>query len=107
MAGDCYLHLSTQWYTIWDRGWGDDDWHAVRILDEGFGKKGRLEYLVEWDGVDPATGERYAASWEPRNNCTRDLKRDWKAGSVVVATPCQQLFRWSMASTSDRSPRSC
>lgn len=45
----------------------DGDWHAIsEILDERR-KHGRLEYLVDWEGKDPRTGERYDQSWVSRS----------------------------------------
>lgn len=45
----------------------DGDWHAIsEILDERR-KHGRLEYLVDWEGKDPRTGEPYDQSWVSRS----------------------------------------
>lgn len=41
----------------------DGDWFAIsEILDERR-IDGRLEYLVDWEGKDPRTGERHKQSW--------------------------------------------
>ena len=41
----------------------DDEWYAINeILDERK-KHGRLEYLVDWEGIDPNTGKPYCQSW--------------------------------------------
>ncbi|KZV78108.1 hypothetical protein EXIGLDRAFT_634587 [Exidia glandulosa HHB12029] len=33
-------------------------WDAIEILDE----RGR-EYLINWDGTDPATGKQWEPTW--------------------------------------------
>jgi len=49
-------------------------WDVKRILNEkpGF-------YFVDWDGIDPATGEPWPPSWVAKTDCTDDLIREWKA----------------------------
>lgn len=52
-------------------------WEAKSILDEKrVGRK--LQYLIQWKGVDPTTGETYAPTWEPEENPTQDLVAAWK-----------------------------
>lgn len=41
----------------------DEEWYAIKqILDERR-KRGRLEYLVDWEGTDRNTGRPYPQSW--------------------------------------------
>ena len=49
-------------------------WDVKCILNEkpGF-------YFVDWDGTNPATGERWPPSWVTKTDCTDDLIREWKA----------------------------
>ncbi|KAH7079501.1 hypothetical protein FB567DRAFT_449438, partial [Paraphoma chrysanthemicola] len=53
-------------------------WEAERILQEKrVGKK--TQYLIQWKGIDPATGEEYQPSWEPEDNPTAALLAEWEA----------------------------
>ncbi|KAG8762453.1 hypothetical protein FRC11_009304 [Ceratobasidium sp. 423] len=47
--------------------------NVERILAE----RGR-KYLVQWEGIDPVTGEKWAPDWVPKTDCTDDLIADWK-----------------------------
>ncbi|KAJ7182857.1 hypothetical protein C8R43DRAFT_15141, partial [Mycena crocata] len=46
---------------------------AIEILKE---KKG--QYLIKWDGVDPATGKPWPDSWANKRDCTDDIVATWK-----------------------------
>jgi hypothetical protein len=48
-------------------------YNVERILAE----KGR-KYLVQWEGIDPVTGEKWEPDWVPKTDCTDDLIADWK-----------------------------
>ncbi|CAE6468958.1 unnamed protein product [Rhizoctonia solani] len=48
-------------------------YNVERILAE----KGR-KYLVQWEGIDPVTGEKWKPDWVPKTDCTDDLIADWK-----------------------------
>ncbi|CAE6516196.1 unnamed protein product [Rhizoctonia solani] len=48
-------------------------YNVERILAERGGR-----YLVQWEGVDPTTGEKWAPDWVPKTDCTDDLIADWK-----------------------------
>jgi hypothetical protein len=55
----------------------DELWEAESILEEK--RSGRkLQYLVEWKGIDPETGNAYQPTWEPEQNCTPALIDEWK-----------------------------
>lgn len=53
-------------------------WAARRIL-----KDNGSHYLVEWEGIDPATGRLYKPTWEPHDFVTPALETEWKG---VIAT---------------------
>ncbi|KAG8905603.1 hypothetical protein FRB99_008601, partial [Tulasnella sp. 403] len=44
-----------------------------RILEE----KGSM-YKVDWEGIDPKTGEPWKPTWVLKKNCTPDLIAEWK-----------------------------
>ncbi|KDN43243.1 hypothetical protein RSAG8_06210, partial [Rhizoctonia solani AG-8 WAC10335] len=48
-------------------------YNVEKILAERGGR-----YLVQWEGVDPTTGEKWAPDWVPKTDCTDDLIADWK-----------------------------
>ncbi|CUA77128.1 Nascent polypeptide-associated complex subunit alpha, muscle-specific form [Rhizoctonia solani] len=48
-------------------------YNVEKILAEKGGK-----YLVQWEGIDPTTGEKWAPDWVPKTDCTDDLIADWK-----------------------------
>lgn len=59
----------------------DDDeelFAAVQILDERVNRYGRGEYLVQWLGKDPQTGEDWKPTWEAKSSCTDILIQEWK-----------------------------
>jgi hypothetical protein len=73
----------------------DELWAAESILDEK--RSGRkLQYLVEWKGIDPRTGDTYPPTWEPEKNCTPALVDEWKSkkaarrGSAGAARSAQK-----------------
>jgi len=49
-------------------------WQARAILEEKV-IKGKKHYLIDWEGIDPTTGENYEPSWG--NQPTRALLNDW------------------------------
>lgn len=50
-----------------------DEWYpADSILEET-----RTHYLIEWVGTDPATGNDWVPTWEPKANANDDLVREW------------------------------
>ncbi|EAT81610.2 hypothetical protein SNOG_11111 [Parastagonospora nodorum SN15] len=55
----------------------EDLWAAERILDERR-VRGKLQYRIKWKGIDPATGDEYVPSWEPKENPTPDLVAAWE-----------------------------
>jgi hypothetical protein len=55
----------------------DQLWEADCILDER-GPPLKGQYLVQWVGNDPATGERWEPTWERRDGVTPQLAKEWK-----------------------------
>jgi hypothetical protein len=51
----------------------DELWDVTDIIDE---KRG--QYLVNWAGVDPATGKPWKPSWVAKGDVTDDLVEKWK-----------------------------
>ena len=41
----------------------DDEWYAIKEILGERRKHGDLEYLVDWEGNDPKTGDPYCRSW--------------------------------------------
>ncbi|KAH8723287.1 hypothetical protein GQ44DRAFT_774117 [Phaeosphaeriaceae sp. PMI808] len=66
-------------------------WAATGILEDN-----GTHYLVEWDGVDPATGSSYEPTWEPHDFVTPALEAEWKE------TKAAQSRVQSYGETSDR-----
>lgn len=78
---------------------GDEEnlYNVERILAE----KGR-KYLVQWEGTDPTTGQRWPPDWVPKTDCTNDLIADWKREkakmkrgqrSVSIKSTCKFITR--------------
>jgi hypothetical protein len=55
----------------------DGLWEAEGILEERR-INGKLQYLIQWKGRDPATGQDYEPTWEPAANCTNALIESWQ-----------------------------
>jgi hypothetical protein len=69
-------------------------WPAEAILDDN----GRGKYLVEWIGIDPATGYPYKPTWEPYKNVTKQLVNEWCEERTKECAPASHA-----TSTSDKS----
>lgn len=60
------------------------EWEATRILaqrGQGFG----FEYLIEWNGIDPSTGQRWEPSWEKANYASETLRKSWEKEKARLA----------------------
>ncbi|KAI5475590.1 hypothetical protein MNV49_001146 [Pseudohyphozyma bogoriensis] len=51
----------------------DKLWDVDCILDES-----ATSYLLKWSDIDPATGEIYEPTWEPKGNAEVTLIREWR-----------------------------
>jgi hypothetical protein len=51
----------------------DGYWPALEILNER-----KHEYLVNWDGKDPETGQPWSPSWTRKTEVTEDLIGAWE-----------------------------
>ncbi|KAI0138700.1 hypothetical protein F4776DRAFT_65691 [Hypoxylon sp. NC0597] len=53
-------------------------WYRIRsIVAEARNEKGRLSYLVDWEGVDPRTGVAWPSSWVEAKNVSAAAIREW------------------------------
>lgn len=57
---------------------GETLYDVEDILDERT-SRGVGQYLVQWEGIDPATGKAWDPTWEPKTSCSDQLIADWKA----------------------------
>ncbi|KAH8696898.1 hypothetical protein GQ44DRAFT_733544 [Phaeosphaeriaceae sp. PMI808] len=77
-------------------------WAATRILQDN-----GTHYLVEWDGIDPATSSPYEPTWEPHDFVTPALEAEWKetiaAQSAVARHTQGQAQSYGEASNQTRS----
>ncbi|CAE7229742.1 unnamed protein product [Rhizoctonia solani] len=54
-----------------------DDEENLYNVEKILAEKGN-KYLIQWEGIDPTTGEKWAPDWVPKTDCTDDLIADWK-----------------------------
>ena len=60
------------------------EWEALRIIaQEGQGFD--FKYLIEWAGIDPATGKQWEPTWEKASNASESLRKSWEQESVRKA----------------------
>ncbi|RYP26609.1 hypothetical protein DL768_011685 [Monosporascus sp. mg162] len=52
-------------------------WEVKDIIDERL-RRGVVQYLVQWEGTDPKTGQPYEPSWEPSKNVTEAAISAWR-----------------------------
>ncbi|CAO2647258.1 Nn.00g081800.m01.CDS01 [Neocucurbitaria sp. VM-36] len=61
-------------------------WEAECILEERR-RGGKRQYLIQWKGIDPVTGQEYPPNWEPEECANELLLESWeqeKAGKGVA-----------------------
>ncbi|KAH8731909.1 hypothetical protein GQ44DRAFT_766954 [Phaeosphaeriaceae sp. PMI808] len=56
---------------------GDSYYKALEILDERI-VRGSLQYLIQWEGIDPSTTQNWQPTWEPSNAPNEELLRSWR-----------------------------
>lgn len=56
----------------------EQEWAAEGILNERI-RNNQIQYLIQWAGVDPKTGEAYPPTWEPKANANAILLASWTA----------------------------
>lgn len=57
------------------RGAAQDKFYPVKRI---VGESAKDEFEVEWEGLNPETGESWENSWVPSDHCTDDLKETWR-----------------------------
>ncbi|UPX19862.1 uncharacterized protein EKO05_0010113 [Ascochyta rabiei] len=78
------------------------EWEALRILAQkgrGFG----LKYLIEWKGVDPATGEQWEPTWEAARNASDSLSASWKREQALQLYEKKEAAATTTSSTQHQS----
>ncbi|KAH6638767.1 hypothetical protein C7974DRAFT_448460 [Boeremia exigua] len=61
-----------------------EEWEALRILaqsGQGFG----LRYLVDWSGIDPATGKQWEPTWVKATAASESLRAAWREEQSTLA----------------------
>ncbi|CAE6471966.1 unnamed protein product [Rhizoctonia solani] len=74
---------------------GENLYNVEKILAEKGGK-----YLVQWEGIDPTTGEKWAPDWVPKTDCTDDLIADWKREKAAKQHKARSISIKSVSSAS-------
>jgi hypothetical protein len=54
----------------------DKLWEADCILQERW-VRGNKEYLIQWQGIDLTTEEKYLPTWEPESSPNESLLASW------------------------------
>ncbi|KAI1367564.1 hypothetical protein F5Y08DRAFT_58770 [Xylaria arbuscula] len=52
-------------------------WYAIRDIIEEKAERGRIRYLIDWEGSDP-NGQPYEPTWEPAENVTSRAIDVWR-----------------------------
>lgn len=80
----------------------DREWKAKSILQERY-RNGSLQYLIEWDCIDPETGDIYQPEWQPAACANEPLVASWlKAKSQKEKTAGSRRRLTSRSTTSAR-----
>lgn len=82
----------------------DEEWEAVRILDQR-GQGFALQYYIEWKDIDPATGKPWAPTWERASNASTTLRASWKAELARRSKEKKEADAAAKRSTQQRSAR--
>ncbi|TGJ86540.1 hypothetical protein E0Z10_g2215 [Xylaria hypoxylon] len=86
----------------------DEGWFTIRDIIDEKTERGRILYLIDWDGTDQS-GRRYEPTWEPATNVTvlainawRDKKN--KAASEATGAPDHDEDPQPQPSTQETDP---
>ncbi|KAI0490890.1 hypothetical protein F4859DRAFT_26744 [Xylaria cf. heliscus] len=83
----------------------DDGWFTIRdIIDEKV-ERGRILYLIDWDGTDQ-DGHRYDPTWEPAANVTAVAINAWRDRKNKEASETVETVGAADAPGHDRDPSS-
>ncbi|RYP16184.1 hypothetical protein DL767_010213 [Monosporascus sp. MG133] len=55
-----------------------EDWWEIKDIIDERRHRGVVQYLVQWEGSDPRTGQPYEPSWEPSKNVTKAAISAWR-----------------------------
>ncbi|OTB06145.1 hypothetical protein M426DRAFT_118940 [Hypoxylon sp. CI-4A] len=59
-------------------GDGEGGWYEIRGIIDEKKERGKIYYLVDWEGVDK-NGRPHKPAWEPKKNVTIRAIKDWEA----------------------------
>ncbi|KAH9882521.1 hypothetical protein J1614_000757 [Plenodomus biglobosus] len=82
----------------------DEFWFAERILEEKV-ERGRKQFKVQWQGLDPKTGTPWEPTWEPKENCTELLLASWEIEKTVSHSTTREGSRGKGKGRSRKSDR--
>ncbi|KAF2096293.1 hypothetical protein NA57DRAFT_79059 [Rhizodiscina lignyota] len=71
------------------------EFKAKAILEEG--SRG---FLIDWAGIDPATGKAWKPTWEPKSHANAALKKEWRDRKKIL----QRKGNKAIADTSSPGP---
>lgn len=78
-----------------------EEFEAVRIIEQR-GQGFALQYLIEWKGIDPETGEPWVPTWERASNAGAVLRASWKAEKARRAQEKKEATAAARRSTQQR-----
>ncbi|RYP60926.1 hypothetical protein DL770_009887 [Monosporascus sp. CRB-9-2] len=55
-----------------------EDWWEIKDIIDERRHRGVVQYLVQWEGTDPGTGQPYEPGWEPSKNVTKAAINAWR-----------------------------
>lgn len=81
-----------------------EEWEALRVIEQR-GQGFALQYLIEWKGIDPETGEPWVPTWEKASNAGAVLRASWKAELARRAREKKEATVAARCSTQQHSAR--
>jgi len=70
-------------------------------------KETKKKYLIEWEGIDPKTGEAYKPTWEPKSYANEALVQDYKARKAALKKSDPKPARRGARVIPDSSSTTC